>query len=225
MSTRDGGDGERNDGDQRKAYMIPGVDGKLQFGFPKKIITILRYAEFQQTTSTSGGINTYIYRMNGPFDPDLTGSGHQPLYWDQFTPVYQNYRVLGSKINVEWSPQTPDDGSYGPFVVGITGSTSSSSLGTLYSTRMEMNDSVHDFMGTEEGNRSLWLNYSPERSLGRPAGDDTVGALVTTTPTQQYFAHVWMADVRGTATSSVVFHRVMIEYTIEFFGQVIAGQS
>lgn len=219
MSRSGDGDGnDRNDGNQRVARMIPGVDGKLQFGFPKKIITILRYSDLQSQTSVSGGISTFIYRMNGPFDPDLTAVGHQPLYWDQYTPIYQNYRVLGSQIRIEWAPALPDDGTVGPWQVGITGSVSSSSLGTSGPTRAEMNDSVSDILSSKDGSASLFLNYSPEISLGRPAGDDTVGSLVTTFPTQQYFAHVWVQDIKGTAASSVVYHRVMLEYTVEFFG-------
>lgn len=225
MSRSGDGDSERNDGNQERAFMIPGVDGRLQFGFPKKIITILRYNETQQQASTLGGISTYIYRMNGPFDPDLTGVGHQPMYWDSYTPIYQNYRVLGSRISVEWAPQNPVTAGQGPWEVGIAGSISSSSLGTTGSARAEMNDAVSDLLGVNGDTATLSLVYSPEKSLGRPAGDDTVGSLVTTIPTQQYFAHVWVRDVYGQASPSIIYHRVMIEYTVEFFGLNIPTQS
>nr|QTE03560.1 MAG: putative capsid protein [Syrmaticus reevesii CRESS-DNA-virus sp.] len=215
-----GGEGnERDDGNADRAFMIPGVDGRLQFGFPKKIITILRYSEVQVQASTLGGISTYIYRMNGAFDPDLTGAGHQPMYWDSYTPIYQNYRVRGARIVVEWSPADSIDGNvHGPWEVGIAGSISSSSLGTTGSTRAEMNDAVSDIMSKDNGHNVLSLTFSPESNLGRPAGDDTVGALVTTIPNQQYFAHVWMRDIPGQASPSILYHKVMIEYNVEFFG-------
>lgn len=220
-SAANDGDAERNDGNQERSFMIPGVDGRLQFAFPKKIITILRYADSQQQSSTAGGISTIIYRLNGPFDPDVTFTGHQPLYWDQYAGIYQNYRVLGARIVVDFAPAQST--TAGPWNIGIVGNISSSSLGTVPSLRQEMNDSVTDLITRDGGSRSLAMTYSPEISLGRPAGDDTVGALVTTLPTQQYFAHVWVNDISG--ANSVVYHRVDIEYTIEFFGLNIPTQS
>lgn len=220
----DGGHQDRHDGQQEESFMIPGVDGRLQFGFPQKIITILRYATTQIQVSTSGGNSTYIYRMNGAFDPDLTGIGHQPMFWDNFSAVYQNYRVLGSRITIEWAPALYNDDSTGPWHVGIVGNPSSSSLGSDFESRAEQNQSISDVLTSRDGTRTLSMTYSPMTSLGRPPGDDTVGALVTTIPTQQYFAHVWMRDIKGPA-SSTVYHKAMIEYTVEFFAPQIQSTS
>lgn len=217
-------DGERNDGDQRQGYMIPGVDGRLQFAFPKKIITILKYVDNQIQTSVSGGLSTIIYRMNGPYDPDVTNAGHQPMYWDTYTGIYQNARVLGSRIRVDFMPAVLS-GSYGPYQIGINGSYSSSSLGTSGGTRAEMSDAVSSTISVDEGGKSLSLVYSPEISLGRPAGDDTVGSTISTFPSNQYFAHVWVGDISGQQASSIVYHKVTIEYTIEFFGLNIPSAS
>jgi hypothetical protein len=42
-----------------------------------------------------------VYRGNSVYDPDYTGAGHQPLYFDQYMGIYERYRVLGAKIVVK----------------------------------------------------------------------------------------------------------------------------
>ncbi len=208
---------ERDEGNQREAFMIPGVDGKLQFGFPTKIITVLRYIDVLGFTSTTGGTSTVVFRMNGPRDPDLTNIGHQPLYWDRWAAVYQSYRVLGSRLTATISG---DDlaNTQGPWIFGINGSTVGTSLGTSGRNRMEQNDAVSRMYNGQSTPISLSIAYSPEIKLGRPNGDDTVGALVGNDPSVQWYAHVWIQDLNG--TTSTAFAKIEIEYTIEFYGLV-----
>lgn len=218
---------QRDDGNQEDAFMIPGVDGKLQFGFPTKIITILRYVNTHIMTSTSGGIATLVYRMNGPFDPDATGVGHQPMYWDRYAAIYQSYRVLGSRLTAIMSPQTTvysASASQPVIHFGINGSTSSTSLGTSGRNRMEQNDAISTMTNQQSTPIKLSFAYSPEIKLGRPAGDDTVGAFVSTNPVTQYYAHVWANDESGAAATNMVL-KVEVEYTIEFHGLVQETES
>lgn len=208
---------DRGDGNQDVAFMIPGVDGKLQFGFPTKIITILRYFDYIPSTSTTGGVTTTVFRMNGPRDPDVTNIGHQPLYWDRYSAIYTGYRVLGSRLTAEINGNNTA-ATQGPWAFGINGSTSSATLGTSVRNRMEQNDAVNTVYNWQDGTAQLFLTYAPESKLGRPAGDDTVGGLVGNDPSAQYYAHVWFADLNG--TTSTAYIKVGIEYTIEFYGLI-----
>ena len=45
-------------------------------------------------------VGQYTFRGNSCFDPDYTGSGHQPQYYDQMSLLYTRYRVYGSRITV-----------------------------------------------------------------------------------------------------------------------------
>lgn len=205
---------DRGDGNQDVAFMIPGVDGKMQFGFPTKIITIIRYFDYLSITSTTGGINNNVFRMNGPRDPDFSNLGHQPLYWDRYSSIYTSYRVLGSRLTAEINGSNTA-ATQGPWAFGINGSTTSGSLGTSVRNRMEQNDSVNTVYNWQDGTARLFLTYAPESKLGRPAGDDTVGGLVSNDPSAQYFAHVWFADLNGTTSTAQL--KIGIEYTIEFY--------
>jgi hypothetical protein len=47
---------------------------------------------------SSAGVSLYQFAGNGCFDPDITGTGHQPYYWDTYTGVYNYYSVMGSRV-------------------------------------------------------------------------------------------------------------------------------
>ncbi len=50
----------------------------------------------------------YEFRLNSIYDPDLSGTGHQPYMYDQFAALYGRYRVdrVDIEIDVIASPST-----------------------------------------------------------------------------------------------------------------------
>lgn len=70
-------------------------------GFPQRFRAKLRYNENVSLSSTGGSLNAYTFVANGLFDPNNTGTGHQPMYFDQYMLIYNHYKVLGSIINVK----------------------------------------------------------------------------------------------------------------------------
>ncbi len=78
---------------------------KLHFGLSKftfatpVVRRTLHYSQNILLSPTVGyAINQFV--GNGMFDPDETGVGNQPVYFDQFMAIYERYRVLGSRIKV-----------------------------------------------------------------------------------------------------------------------------
>lgn len=67
-------------------------------GFPNKLRCKLKYFETPNITSTTGGLTKHIWNANSIFDPNDTGTGHQPLYHDTFASLYDHYAVISSKI-------------------------------------------------------------------------------------------------------------------------------
>jgi len=61
----------------------------------------LTYADQIRLDPTVGGVpKTYVFRANSLFDPDYSFTGHQPLYYDQYSAIYKAYKVYGSKITI-----------------------------------------------------------------------------------------------------------------------------
>lgn len=63
-----------------------------------------RYASTFSLDAGVGGIPiSRTYSLNGLYDPDITGSGHQPIGFDQLMPLYDHYQVIGARATVTFS--------------------------------------------------------------------------------------------------------------------------
>jgi len=69
-------------------------------GFPTKMIMTHKYFENIDLSNVAGSTGIHNFRANSMFDPNMTGSGHQPYYTDQLGAIYNHYFILGSKITV-----------------------------------------------------------------------------------------------------------------------------
>lgn len=76
-----------------------------RFGFPLMLTTKLKYVENITLSSTNGTLGTYVFRANGLFDPNLTVTGTQPMYFDQLMAIYDHFTVTSSVIKVIAGPQ------------------------------------------------------------------------------------------------------------------------
>lgn len=70
------------------------------FNKPFHRVMIPYYAYQQQITGAAGIITTRFFSANGAYDPDVTGTGHQPMGFDTMMLYYEQYCVVRSKITV-----------------------------------------------------------------------------------------------------------------------------
>jgi hypothetical protein len=71
----------------------------LTFLEPHKYVTLKYYETHIRSDVTTVGSNQ-IYNLNSLYDPDRTGSGHQPYGFDQIASMYNRYRVLRTKYKM-----------------------------------------------------------------------------------------------------------------------------
>jgi len=68
--------------------------------FPPSVTKRLRYS--QSLTLSSGALGAIgtaqVFRANDLFDPDFTGTGHQPMGFDQLMTWYNHFCVLSAKL-------------------------------------------------------------------------------------------------------------------------------
>lgn len=57
-------------------------------------------------TGTAGVVQVYYFTANGVYDPDVSGTGHQPVGFDQAMLFYEQYVVFRSKITVTFVSAT-----------------------------------------------------------------------------------------------------------------------
>lgn len=83
--------------------------GKVAVPFPMHLYTTLSYSEDITLTNVSAGVPVaYEFRGNGLYDPNKTGVGIQPRYFDSLvgnvsggTQPYRRYCVTASKITLK----------------------------------------------------------------------------------------------------------------------------
>jgi hypothetical protein len=72
------------------------------FGFPPKMMSRLRYIDTYTITSSVGSTGKQVIYINSTFDPDNTGTGHQPMYRDTYAALYDHYAVVSAKARVKF---------------------------------------------------------------------------------------------------------------------------
>jgi len=199
----------------------------INTGFPQQMKVRLRYVDEYIMTSTAGSTVTQTFRMNSIFDPDFTGVGHQPYGHDQWSPLYNTYVVLGSKLKATWSPLTENDvgTSRGPWNVLTVGDDDGSVPGSVLAT-CELPRCDNKVVCSKLGGNNMkvtTLTYSPVRDLGLDPFDDTVGAAVGANPSRVYFGSCQANDINSTTSSLML--KVEIEYLVLFRGSKNQAQS
>lgn len=108
----------------------------MGMGFPKKLQFTHKYTERVTVTSTSGVMANYLWACNGLFDPNTSGVGHQPMYFDQMKVLYDHYCVIGSKIKLTVMPNFEVTS---PIAFGVFINDDGTTTGTNFQTLDEQN--------------------------------------------------------------------------------------
>jgi len=134
----------------------------------------LVYAETFSLTGTLGYAN-YEFCANGVYDPNVTSTGHQPLYFDQYIALYERYMVKSSRIRLRPVQSTaPSDMSTGGIWYGViltpqAGQSSTTWTTTMETLAMDNRSSDAKFISTqsqrndENGRGSVFCKYDALR--------------------------------------------------------------
>lgn len=191
-----------------KAVALPGV-------FPSKTTAHLKYVEMIQLDPTAGQFKTYLFSTNSCYDPNYTGTGHQPLLFDQFAAIYSHYIVTHSSIKV-----TALSAPTVPAAFGVLVSDNNGSSGP-YSTVLEQPGSanVHNIkLPTSTNPVSCGTEWSLQKAAGvvDPVDAEDYGAVVGASPADQnYFIVFYQAMDLSTDLGNAWF-LVELAYDVQF---------
>ncbi len=65
-----------------------------------------KYVDNRRVNAATGVMGRQVYSCNGLFDPDFTNTGHQPLFFDNMTAIYDHYTCFVSRIDIAFSTDT-----------------------------------------------------------------------------------------------------------------------
>ncbi len=192
---------------------------RLIGGFADTTVVTLRYDQRLALTVTSGVDQTYVFRGNGPYDPDATGTGGQPNNYDDWAVQYNRYRVISSRLRVTAINTTSN------LLVCVLPANSAASI--TVDTASSRPRSVTKYLTSSAGSIIRWdLNYSTAQILGRtPAqvqADSNLQAQLNTTPNDPWYWTIVAQSADGTTTATGQFF-VRIDYTMQWFDRIDEG--
>lgn len=193
---------------------------KLPRAFPQKLITKMRYAETIRLDPALGSPTSYIFQANSIWDPNTSGTGHQPYTRDEFSQIYNYYRVLKSRISATFLPSV--SGSAGASICGVSikpDTTTVANFDTIRETK-----SAHWKMCAGDSNKVTVTNgYNGKKMFAANMGN--LNALMGTNPGEGAYFHVFLTSANAAGDLSPVDVVITIEYTVYMWELKVLPQS
>lgn len=161
--------------------------------------------------------HTYTFRGNGLFDPDVTSAGAQPYAFDQYMALYKNFRVIGSKIKVNFLADTSAAATAQCVCVVRADSASGATLTTWNPAICARNSAWKTTNGFATPASVISMQRTTRSVLDLSEDSPSLVGTASADPTVQWHWHVHVGSLDGSsaATCNVV---MMVEYDVEFSG-------
>lgn len=189
-------------------------------GFPKSKMVRLRYAEEIPLNATAAGVDYYTFSANGMYDPNITGTGHQPIGFDQNMLFFDHYCVVASRCRARFVPTTVSNSVPSYFDVLLTDDAATPASFTSVSHFLESNFSKGPSMkqmGTERNYVgwnpwvTKWFSAKKFFRKSKVVDDDQLQGSVASNPVEQAFFQICSASVGGVDSAAVTV-LVVIDY-------------
>jgi len=187
-------------------------------GIPNKLVTVVKYSTSITLGSGLAPVGSHTFRANSIFDPDFTSTGHQPMYTDQFATLYQNYKVLKTKIVAKGMGTQGAANANCCFGVDVLDS--DSTIDTNADTIRERKGSKYRTI-TPQMPQTIISYWNLKKS--KVADEDGYTALTSTNPTNVDFIRVYAFSFDGgtSLTLNSVSVQVDLYYTVEYFNPIM----
>lgn len=193
--------------------------------FPASVTRLFRYSSTFSASTTSGAItSTYVFRANDVFDPDFTGTGHQPMGTDPLFLWFNHAVVLRANIHVVFKNTTASTPT-----VCLRVDADSTPI-TVIDRIVEFGGCVTEVLeikGDYGANKSLTLSADILRLQGvnksAITADPSLRCSAAAAPTEVTYFHVTMWDTLGASGSATC--DVIIEQTATFLEPRTLTQS
>lgn len=196
-------------------------------GFPDSVQVKLRYVSFIRLNPAPANPDQHLFRCISVFDPDLSGVGHQPMYFDQWSGIYTKYTVKGAKCSMKWLPGSGTQNNQPTGLWGIYTSTNQQGINVFTDTTgiLEANNSTNmrcaGLLSTGLTNPSRQATvtsyFSTKKFFGitDPNDGNAYSAETGTNPQQEAYFCCYYADINGNDPGSQEYY-VQIDYIVEF---------
>jgi len=199
-------------------YKSPSMVSKSAGNFTARMSALLTYSEHGQNISSSAGApGVRVYSLNSLFDVDVTGTGHQPVGFDQIMALYENYLVTSAKYKVGFTNYSGSE-----IIAAVT---ATDQLTTQLDGRIYLENGMTNWRMVPKNTNTNVCELAGYVDLSKLHGipkkvymDDTdyVGN-VNSSPHEQGFLHVWIAPYNNSDSVSATI-TIQIEFECMFKG-------
>lgn len=189
-----------------------------QGAFPAKMLVSMKYGDIIDIDPAAGGQANHVFRANGIFDPDATGTGHQPRGFDQWMSAYKNFSVVGSKITVKLS--TNSSASTIDTLVSISCTNTSIPSGAIGMLEEAQAKPGKNWTILCPGNNepvTLVQTYSHKQWFGKDIFEDEYKGSQTADPNEICFYNISGQAMGVLDNPAAINCAVQIEYTVMLY--------
>lgn len=179
---------------------------------PTKTVQLMYSSGIVSVAADVSGKFAYVFRGNGPYDPDYTSTGQQPKFWDAFTSLYYEYFVKASEIEIVMSPNSL---STGPGQVVLVPASGIAGVANDVRTLGESPYACASMINAADAQSFRLNGYMTTYSmLGIDGNNSADIALTSANPAADAS---WYWNIVGQIDSNAYINMtVRIKYTIEF---------
>ena len=180
----------------------------------------MRYVEEFSLNPGTGAVASYIFRANGLYDPNYTGSGHQPYGFDQWMTYYNQFTVLGSKCTARFMNYLNTSGN--AVMCGIQLKDSAVVDNTNPTEIIEQGRSKWQLIQPQGGSKDqcrITKGFSTKKFFQAPNNlDDIYRGSDAADPTEQAYYHIIAGGFDPGSDPSLVLAHVVIDYVVKLNG-------
>jgi len=207
-----------------RSYQSSKAASRLWAPFGKSKIVTHHYTENISLNPALGTPADYVFSANGMYDPNITGTGHQPYAFDQLSAIYNEYTVSVSKCTVTaWNNQ----GNY-PFWIAICLRDDNTSITADVNAVREAPGIVSQLLAPSSSSAVGTVTHSFDAKKFfdvKDLGDASELRAGLANPAEQAYYHVLMMPQNSTDDLGTNVLTVDIEYTAVWTGPKILSQS
>lgn len=198
--------------------------------FPVRMFVTQRYGQLNTLTAGSAGLfgSEQIFRLNSLFDPDLTGTGHQPYGFDTLASIYNRYKVHAVTARLRWSDPSADGvivaaNFQAPGVpTSITGSDPNTIMERLGMWTANLNNTGdQEVVFTQRFTLPDLCGCTKQQF---DSNTEDYQSAVSTSPVRTPFLRLAIAALDGSSTPTVRCETLLI-FEVEYFERLILPQS
>jgi hypothetical protein len=197
----------------------------LTFLTPHKYLTLKYNQTYETSLLTTAGAQQ-IMNLNSIFDPDRTGSGHQPYGYDTLATLYNRYRPLQTRWKVTFGTST---GNYHFVVLPLNGLlVAAIADGATFNTAVEHPRSRNGIQGGGGAPSTVIMGEIDLAALNgvirtEYLADDRFEAQIGANPAELMVLYTGVYN--PTVSTLTAFFNIEVWYTVDLHDPIALGGS